>query len=61
MSATHLLSSPQCCPVKQRLGALMSHVGLTQEKLMLAEASPARAPKAIIDVLIVNRDLNYYR
>lgn len=54
MSGTHWLSS-QCCPLRQRLGCATSHVGLTQLKLMLAEASPARAPSAKIDVLIVDK------
>lgn len=38
--------SLQCWPVKQLLASavLKSQVGLTQLKLMLAEARPARAP-----------------
>jgi hypothetical protein len=47
--------SVQCWPVKhwKALAALKSHVGLTQKKLTLAEASPARAPRAKIEPFMV--------
>jgi hypothetical protein len=43
---THVLSSAQCWPVRHLLGSteLISQVGWTQWKVMLAAASPAKAP-----------------
>jgi hypothetical protein len=51
----HVFFSEQCWPVKQRsaVTVLSSQVGLTQLKLMFAEARPARAPRLIRDVLMV--------
>jgi hypothetical protein len=50
--------SEQCWPVKQRsaLAVLSSQVGLTQLKLMFAEARPARAPRPKRVVLIMKDD-----
>ena len=52
---THVFFSEQCWPVKQRLAVAVfnSQVGLTQLKLMFAEARPARAPRLIRVALIM--------
>jgi hypothetical protein len=57
-----VLSSAQCWPVKHRLGSseLISHVGWTQWKVMLAAASPAKAPMLKRVVLIVKEGLEHY-
>jgi hypothetical protein len=60
-SGTHVFFSEQCWPVKQRsaLAVLISQVGLTQLKLMFAEARPARAPRPKRVALIMKDGLKF--